>query len=124
MLKKLVVGGIISMFMMVAAIPGFAATSCPYSANTANVNQIAKCSKNSIQLTSLLKQLKAKKCSNNQNIQSLLKKLNACKSTNSVKSCSTAKNCVTIRCSNGNCYTINCSTGNYSTSFCPTGSCK
>ncbi|MGE5474663.1 MAG: hypothetical protein ACM3UU_10635 [Ignavibacteriales bacterium] len=134
MLKKLVVGGIISMFMMVTAIPSFAATSCPYSTNTANASQIAKSCNNNTQLASLLKQLKAGKCSNNKNIQALLNKLNACKSTNSVKSCSTANNCATIRCSNGKCYTINCSTGSCLTNSCPansllkglcqTGSCR
>jgi len=121
MLKKLVVGGIISMFMMVAAVPGFAASTCPYSTNTANVSQAIKsCSKSNPQLENLLKQIKARKCSNTQNIQALLQKCLSCKSTNLVKSCSTAKNCVTLHCSNGTCYTINCSTG----SICPTGSCK
>jgi len=140
MLKKLLVGGIISMFMVVATVPALASASClttscgTKSCTTAsckaNISQIIKnCSKSNPQLAQLLSQIKSKKCNNTKNIQALLQKCLGCNSSNLVKGCSTTNNCTTIRCSNGNCYTINCSTGkcsigNYLTGSCPSGNCK
>lgn len=81
MLKKLVVGGIISMFVVGATVPGFAATTCPKTStnNVAYYTQIIKnCKKNNPQLAQILSQ-QQKKCNknnvSNQDIQSILNKI-------------------------------------------------
>ncbi|MGE5328970.1 MAG: hypothetical protein ACM3KR_05660 [Deltaproteobacteria bacterium] len=122
MLKKLVVGGIVSMFMMVAAIPGFAASTCTSAGYGTKSCPTVSCSKSNPQLVKALSQLKAKKCCNTKNAQALLQKYLG--SNCSVKSCSTNNNCVTIRCSNGKCYRIYCPSGSCPTSNCASGSCR
>lgn len=91
MIKKLVISGIVSVFMLTATVSGFAATPNLGTLNNANLSQIVKkCNKSNPQLAQILSQIQ-KKCkksnANNQDIQSLLQKVLGSNSSNSVKKC-------------------------------------
>ena len=81
MFKKLVLGGVIAMSLMVTAMPAFAASNCPYSSaaapanyqscnNVSGIKALKNCGIKSTTINNLLNQLKAscnkqkKSCSN------------------------------------------------------------